>query len=101
MHICLYLLYLIEQCACSSANTGVGANSISLGKLGGELLTIEGIHIIFLLEFAVCLQIGPMGMLLFKNPMVVQKTLGAPVHLVTQIAGEKRSLAMRHNCLSV
>lgn len=61
MHICLYLLHSIEQCACSSANTGVCANSISLGKLGRELLTIESIHVIFLLEFVVCLQIGPLG----------------------------------------
>lgn len=61
MHICLYLLHLIEQCACSSANTGVCANSISLGKLGRELLAIEGIHVIFLLEFVVRLRIGPMG----------------------------------------
>lgn len=62
MHICLYLFHLREQCACSSANTGMCANSISLGKLGGELLTIQGIHVTFLLEFVTCLQIGPMGM---------------------------------------
>lgn len=60
-HLCLKLLHLLEQYAHISANTGICANSISLGKSGEELLTIQGIHVIFLLEFAACLQISTMG----------------------------------------
>lgn len=75
MHICLYLFHLIEQHACPSAKIRMCANSISLGKLGGKLLTIQSIHVIFLLEFVVCLQIGLMGMSFFfsRNSMVDRK----------------------------
>lgn len=59
----LLSLLLVEQCERFSANTGRYANSISLGQLGRELLTIEGSGRRVLLELVVCLQIGPMGRL--------------------------------------